>query len=195
MSGTYPKFFVQSVMSVLVTLAASSFANAIEAEREIWYNAAGEPVLAIDKKTGKRISLEVLKKEALIAKASMEARQEVQVAEPEIVEAPAKNIQPIKPIVSPTIPLVLQHKGAEVETGFQWSPRDTYYGSSYGYYGGYRVVPRFSRNGYYGPAQYVPACYPAYGHRHDRSYINGGYRRGGFILKYSRPNFSIRAKF
>lgn len=199
MSKITHQFLVLGALSIAVAFGGIAVA-ADKSDREVWYNADGEPVLAIDKKTGNKIDLEILKKEALVAKASKEAQQAAQNAssnpQPDVdaedveLETDQGDQDDRKSATNSLIPLMLQRKGAELDNGFHWSARDTYYRNSYyGGYHGYRVIPRFSSNGYYGPAHYVPSYYPAYGHRYHRSYYHGnghnhGHHHGGYIRRY-----------
>jgi len=136
-------------------------------DKEIWYYAKGKPILVIDKKTGKRLPVETVEDGKT-------------------------------PRVEDAVPTMLQrYKSNDSGNVIRWSPRRRYYsrnryrddylyGYGYGYgYLGYRVIPRFSRTGYYGPARYVP--YYGYGY--------GCYRPGvrfsaGFSGRRGRWSFS-----
>jgi len=175
------------------------------AEQELWYDANGKPILIKDKASGR---MRVLSAEEIAAygKAPVEAKVTPTAPTPIEQEIDLDADKPIAEVTpSPSqamannkssIPLYLAPK-VYAENKY-YIHRNNYYSPYYSTYPyiSRPVIPRFSNNGYYGPAQYYR---PRYNHYHHG---NHGYHRNynnncgnGFLLRYSRPGFTIQGRF
>lgn len=202
------KLTLISLIGVSTLIASSARAN----EKEVWYDAQGVPVLVKDKTTGKLRRPSVKELEAHVAKRqAAEAKAEEKTEVPDIEEridleaklresitnsnpatAPSPTPSPLvtdpnATIPSYLVPRVYENQRFYVPQSRYYSP---YYQSTYPYIF-QPTVPRFSRNGSYGPVRYYHRPYYNHGYHNH-------YRRGcgnGVLLRYSRPGFSIRARF
>ena len=183
-------------MVLLTTLDANA------GEKEVWYNANGVPVLIKDKATG-RMRAPTIDELVIVTDTDDNAAKDELLIEPETQPTLLKNDQPVStPLVlnQSRVPQYLTPK--VYSPNLIYRPRNQYYSPyNYGrssYYGGYtnfpysrQAIPQFSSNGYYRPARYYPT-YPRYPHY---GYYGHNHCRNGFLLQYSRPGITIRARF
>jgi len=203
--------FLQSITAglkyglVTILLGSSLYA----AEQEIWYDSEGNPILTKDKTTGRMrviTAAELASMQQSVEKSAVSTTEQTEKEaekEPVVVESGQRPelIQDV-PIVDRNsfIPMLLAPKIYADDSYYRNSSSYYYapsYHSSYPYISR-PVVPRFSNNGSYQPAQYYQTPYRYY-HRGKRGYQRNHQHYGrsgnGFLLRYSRSGINIRARF
>jgi len=178
------------------------------AEQEIWYDSEGNPILTKDKTTGRMrviTAAELAAMQKPVEKPAATATEQTE-SEPEAEQTVVDSSQ--HPELVQDVPIVDRNSVIPMLLAPKIYADDKYYlnRSSYYYTPSYHstypyisrpVIPRFSNNGYYQPAQYYRPQYRHYhhgNHGHHRKH-HYGQSGNGFFLRYSRSGLNIRARF
>ncbi len=187
------------LLSIKYGLAALLFCPLSASEQEVWYNSKGKPTLTKDKITGR---MRVIMPEELATFSKKETKAVIPAAVDKEIDLEA-NESVVETTSRPNSSFILlsstvadQNSAIPVLLASKIYADNKYYINRNHHYISRPMILRFSNSGYYGFSQYFRPehNYNYYGNNHYHKKYNRNCGNG-FLLRYSRPDLSIHARF